>query len=86
MGGSSAVLRHGVVAEAGDDSFPKAVRRLGFVAFPAVVDLAEDAHVGGSLELGLASQEAAISQVCAQGSGFLEEKKAKRFACYYNLI
>jgi hypothetical protein len=53
--------------------FQQPGRRLGFVAFPGVVDLAEDAHLGGGLALGLAGQEAAVSQVFAQRGGLLEE-------------
>jgi len=73
IGRSAAIRRRRVVAEEVDDPFPKADGRLGFVAFPAVVDLAEDAYLGGGLALGLAGQETPISQVSTQGSGFLEE-------------
>lgn len=73
IGRSSAILRHRVGTDEGDDAFPEADRRLGFVAFPAVVDLAEDAHVGSGLALGLTGEETAVSQVFAQKSGILEE-------------
>jgi len=73
IGRSSAMRRNRVVAEEGDDSFPESDRRLGFVALPAVVDLAEDANSGAGLELELAGQEAMISQVRAQGSGLFED-------------
>ena len=73
IGRSTAILRHRVVTEKRDDPLPEADRRLSIVAFPAVVDLAEDAHLTGGLALGLTGEEAAISQVNAQRSGFLEE-------------
>ncbi len=73
IGCSAAIRRHRVVTEKRDDPLPEADRRLSLVAFPAVVDLAEDAHVGSGLALGLTDEEAAVSQVFAQRSGILEE-------------
>jgi len=73
IGGSSAILRHRAGTDEGDDPFPKADGRFGFVAFPAVVDLAEDAYLGGGLALGLAGPEAAVSGVFAEKSGLFEE-------------
>jgi len=73
---SSGIRRHRVVAEEGDDRFPKADGGLGLVALPAVVDFAKDADLGGGLALGLAGEEAAISPVSAEKSGLWEEINA----------
>jgi hypothetical protein len=61
--GSSTILRHRVGTEEGYDPLPKADRRFGFVALPAVVDFAKDPYLGGGLALGMAGEETVISPV-----------------------
>jgi len=82
----ASIVRRRVVPEEGDDRFPKADGGLGLVALPAVVDFAKDADLGGGLPLGMAGEEPAISQVCAQRSGILAGKRARRFAYYCSRI
>jgi len=77
---------HWVIAEQGEDLFAEPDGRHGFVAVPAVVDLAKDAQVGGGLGLSLAVQEAVLPQVCAKNSGYWEEISALSMALHKRFL